>query len=39
MINKGYFNYNYLLIEIKELCEIEIKFIKPTTYEEYININ
>ena len=38
MIKKGYFNYNYLLSEIKELCETEIYFIKPVKYEEYINI-
>lgn len=38
IIKKGYFTYNYLLSEIKELCETEIYFIKPVKYEEYINI-
>ena len=38
MTNKKYFNKNYLLSEIKELCETEIEFIKAAKYEEYINI-
>ena len=38
MINKQYFNYNYLLSEIKELCATDIGFIKPVKYEEYKNI-
>jgi len=38
MANKKYFSKNYLLSEIKELCETEIEFIKAVKYEEYINI-
>ena len=38
MANKKYFNKNYLLSEIKELCETEIEFIKVVKYEEYNNI-
>ena len=38
MANKKYFNKNYLLSEIKELCETEIEFIKAVKYEEYNNI-
>lgn len=38
MIKKGYFNYNYLLSEIKELCETNLEFIKAVKYEEYLNI-
>lgn len=38
MIKKGYFNYNYLLSEIKELCETDVEFIKSTTYQQYIDI-